>query len=120
MPLKIDVVANKPGIARLLLAGSLDSDTAPQLEKTLAGIDAAALLIVLDMEGLIFISSAGLRVIFAGLKRQQARGGELVFTNMGPGVKKVFEIVKALPSLSVFTSAQEMDDYLATFQKRSS
>ena len=30
------------------------------------------------------------------------------------------QIVKALPSLSVFTSAQEMDDYLATFQKRSS
>jgi anti-anti-sigma factor len=120
MPLKIEVVANKPGIARVLVAGSLDSNTAPELEKTLAGIDAAVLLIVLDMQDLEYISSAGLRVIFAALKRQDAKGGELVFTNMGPGVKHVFEIVKALPSMNVFASLEEMDEYLATFQKRRS
>ena len=118
MPLKIDLVANKPGIARVRLGGYLDSNTAPQLEKALAGIDSAVLLIVLDLQELEFISSAGLRVIFATRKRQDAKGGELVFTNMGPGIKHVFEIVKALPSLSVFTSEEEMDEYLATFQKR--
>ena len=120
MPLKIDTVANKPGIARVLVAGALDSNTAPQLDKALSDIDASVLLIVLDMEGLEYISSAGLRVIFAALKRQEAKRGELVFTNMGPGVKKVFEIVKALPSLNVFASLDEMDEYLATFQKRQS
>ena len=118
MSLTIEIVANKPGIARVQLGGYLDSNTAPQLEKALAGIDAAVLLIVLDMEKLEFISSAGLRVVFATLKRQHAKGGELVFTNMGPGIKHVFEIVKALPSLSVFASEEEMDEYLATFQKR--
>lgn len=118
MSLKIDVVADKPAIARVLLTGSLDSDTAPQLESALAGVDSRVLLIVLDMEGLTFISSAGLRVVFAALKRQQSKGGELVFTNMGPGIKKVFEIVKALPSLNVFASLDEMDEYLAEFQKR--
>src|SRR5262245_40980186 len=118
MALKVDVVANKPGLARVLVGGYLDSTTAPQLEKALAGIDSAALLIVLDMQELEFISSAGLRVVFATLKRQQAKGGDLVFTNMGPGIKHVFEIVKALPSLNVFASEEEMDEYLATFQKR--
>ena len=117
MPLKIEVVANKPGIARVLLDGSLDSATAPALEKDLQGI-VEALLVVVDMEKLTFISSAGLRVLFAAIKRQEEKGGELVFTNMGPNVKKVFEIVKVLPSLSVFASADEMDEYLALFQKR--
>jgi anti-sigma B factor antagonist len=118
MPLKIDVVANKPGIARVTVAGSLDSNTAPQLEQALTGIDAAVLLIVLEMQDLEYISSAGLRVVFAALKRQNAKGGELVFTSMSPNVKKVFEIVKALPSLSVFASMDEMDEYLDAFQKR--
>jgi len=118
MRLKLEVVASKPGITRVLLAGSLDSNTAPELEKTLAGIDDAALLVVLDMQDLEYISSAGLRVIFAARKRQSAKGGELVFTNMGPGVKQVFEIVKALPNMNVFASLDEMDEYLATFQKR--
>ena len=120
MRLKIEVVASKPGITRVLVAGSLDSNTAPELEKTLTGIDGAILLIVLDMQDLEYISSAGLRVIFAALKRQEAKGGSLVFTNMGPGVKQVFEIVKALPRMNVFASVEEMDEYLATFQKRQS
>lgn len=118
MALKIDVVADKPGLARVLISGSLDSNTAPQLEQSLTGIDGTVLLIVLDMQDLEYISSAGLRVVFAALKRQNAKGGELVFTNMGPNIKKVFEIVKALPSLNVFASLEEMDDYLDAFQKR--
>lgn len=120
MPIKIDVVSDKPAIARVSVAGSLDANTAPQLEKALEGIDSSVLLIVLDMQDLDYISSAGLRVVFAARKRQDARGGELVFTNMGANVKKVFEIVKALPTLSVFASEAEMDDYLAAFQKRKS
>ena len=118
MTLKIDVAAGKSGLARLSLAGSLDSETAPQLEKTLASVDASIVLVVLDLKDLDYISSAGLRVIFAALKRQQSKGGELVMSNLSPGVRKVFEIVKALPTLNVFASEAEMDDYLATFQKR--
>ncbi len=118
MALKIDHAAGKPGIAHVSLAGSLDSETAPQLEKAFGAIDASAVLVVLDMKELAFISSAGLRVIFAALKRQEAKGGELVISNMSAGVKKVFEIVKALPSLNVFASVEEMDNYLAHFQKK--
>jgi anti-sigma B factor antagonist len=118
MPLKIDVAQSKPGIARVSLDGSLDSDTAPALDKALTGVDAKVLLVILDMQNLAFISSAGLRVVFAALKRQEAKGGELVIVNMGPGIRKVFEIVKALPSMNVFASVQEMDNYLAIFQKR--
>jgi anti-sigma B factor antagonist len=118
MPLKISTDASKPAMTRVFLAGSLDSDTAPALEKALAGIDPAVLLIVLDMKDLSFISSAGLRVIFAARRRQESKSGEVVIVNMGPGIKKVFEIVKALPTFNVFASVKEMDEYLAKFQKR--
>jgi hypothetical protein len=61
MPLTYDVNEPKPGTARVALTGSLDSDTAPQLEKAMGALDAA--VIAFDMTNLAFISSAGLRVM---------------------------------------------------------
>ena len=119
MSLTIHVAPGKPGVAHVSLAGTLDTDTSPQLEKALAGVDAGVLLLALDMKELEYISSAGLRVLFAAQKRQEAKGGKVVARNLSPGVRKVFEIVKALPGMQVFASDQEMDDYLAHFQKKS-
>lgn len=118
MALKIDLAAGKSRVARLSLTGSLDSETSPQLEKALAGLDAAIVLVVLDLKNLEYISSAGLRVIFAALKKQESQGGELVMANLSPGVRRVFDIVRALPAMNVFASEAEMDEYLAAFQKR--
>lgn len=100
--------------ARLALSGSLDSETAPDLERALEQVSAKT--IIFNMKELSFISSAGLRVIFATLKKQKATGGKVAVCNTSPGVKKVFEIVKALPDLNIFSSTQELDDYLASFQ----
>ena len=115
MPLTIDVNQPKPGTARVALAGSLDSDTAPQLDKAMQALTAN--VIAFDMTNLAFISSAGLRVVFATAKRQRAKGGQIGMSNLRPGVRKVFEIVKALPDMNVFASEKEMDDYLARFQR---
>ena len=115
MPLDIDVNESKPGTARVALTGSLDSETAPQLEKAMAALNAN--VIAFDMTNLAFISSAGLRIIFAAAKRQRAKGGQIGMSNLRPGVRKVFEIVKALPDMNVFASEKEMDAYLASFQR---
>ena len=115
MPLTIDVNQPKPGTARVALTGSLDSDTAPQLDKAMQAL--AANVIAFDMTNLAFISSAGLRVIFSTAKRQRAKGGQIGMSNLRPGVRKVFEIVKALPDMNVFASEKEMDEYLASFQR---
>ena len=115
MPLNIDVNEPKPGTARVALTGSLDSDTAPQLDKAMASLNAN--VIAFDMTNLAFISSAGLRVIFSAAKRQRDKGGQIGMSNLRPGVRKVFEIVKALPDMNVFASEKEMDEYLASFQR---
>jgi hypothetical protein len=39
-----------------------------------------------------------------------------VFINLQPQIKKVFEILNALPSLKVFASIQELDNYLDAMQ----
>lgn len=75
----------------IALDGRLDTSTAPQLEtalkENLAGVDA----LVLDMKGLDYLSSAGLRVIL-GAQKQMGRLGGLVIRNVNKLIMEVFEI----------------------------
>jgi anti-anti-sigma regulatory factor len=45
------------------------------------------------------------------------RGGRVAIINPQPAVKRVFEIVKALPSEQVFASEAEFDAYLDAMQR---
>ncbi|WP_420194220.1 STAS domain-containing protein [Marinobacter sp. GH_1] len=101
------------------LQGSLDSDTAPQLDERLAdAITSTTRVVAFNMAGVTFISSAGLRVIFKTLKLMKSRNGQMSVSQMSKGVKKVFEIVKLMPDLTVFASQEEMDEYLEAIQRR--
>lgn len=117
MALKITTESTKPGAIKINLNGSLDSDTAPQLSEALGVVTDDIQIVVFDLKELTFISSAGLRVVFATLKKQKAKGGKVAVSHMSPGVKKVFEIVKALPDFTVFSNVEEMDAYFASFQR---
>lgn len=74
-----------------VLDGRLDTVTSPQLEKQLDETIENAASIVLDLEKLEYISSAGLRVL---LKAQKAMKNEksLKLKNVGDAVMEVLEI----------------------------
>ncbi len=70
------------------------------------------------MEAVTYISSMGLNVMLKAKKYVEKNGGIFIITNLQPQVKKVFEIVAALPSLKVFASMEEADNYLAEIQRK--
>lgn len=73
------------------VAGRLDTTTAPTLEKTInEDIDGAKNL-VLDLAGLEYISSAGLRVLLSAQKKMQ-RIGSMKVKNVCDSIMEVFEI----------------------------
>jgi len=110
-------VVDKPAVT-VTLVGSLDTATAPDLEKTLAPVLVGKVKdIVFDLKSLKFISSAGLRVFSMVRKTLKERGGQASFVNMQPQIKEVFEIIKALPGVAIFGSVAEFDAYLAKRQK---
>ena len=76
-------------------------------------------VIVLDMEGVEYISSAGVGAL-ASAKTSIARGGggELAMTNLQPQVAKVLEIMRLVPVLGVFQGREELDEYLGRIQRR--
>ena len=121
MSLEISVIQKSDEALGLKLDGSVDSDTAPELEAALDDmVHSSVTYLGLNMSGVSFISSAGLRVVFKMLKKMKARDGQLMVTEMNPGVEKVFEVVKLMPDLSVFGSSEEMDEYLTSLQKQQS
>lgn len=101
------------------LAGSLDTATAPELERDLAPLlDAEIKQLVFDLAQLQFVSSAGLRVFGIARRKLRENGGQVCFVHMQPQIEEVFEIIRALPGLGVFRSVAELDEYLAARQLR--
>jgi anti-sigma B factor antagonist len=121
MPLEILILktigAQHPGTITVKLTGSLDTATAPELERQLAPVLGGQVKdIVFDLAHLKFISSAGLRVFSSVRKTLKERNGQASFVRMQPQIQEVFEIIKALPGVAIFKDEAELDRYLAARQ----
>ncbi len=101
------------------LRGRLDSDTYKALEQKIKPVLAPATkLVILDMEKINYVSSAGLAVIFQIKKFLEDKEGSLIIASLQPQVKKVMDIVKALPKENIFEDREELDKYLDYIQKK--
>lgn len=74
------------------LAGELDLATAPGVDEQLRASEDGAATLVMDLRGLTFMDSSGLRVILAADARARSRGGRLVLVPGPPGVQRVFQL----------------------------
>lgn len=120
MALSIDVQRSEASrwTAWVALGGTLDGTTAPLLEKALEPLLDSVHHLVFDLAGLKFISSAGIRVLLKARKELKAVDGSFAMKNLQPQIHKVFEIIGSLPGVSIFTSEQELDAYLAAMQRK--
>jgi len=119
MPLTIEIHAEPHEGKRISLAGSLDTDTAAQLQDKIDHeIDSTVHMVIMDLKRLEFLSSAGLRVIFKTKKYMDSHEGKFMLLNLQPQVRKVFDIIKALDGMNVFRSQEEMDEYLTAMQNK--
>ena len=73
------------------VSGRLDTSTAPVLEKTIGEDISESTNLILDMTGLEYISSAGLRVLLSAQKRMQ-KCGSMKLRNVCEEVMDVFEM----------------------------
>ncbi len=75
----------------LVLSGSLDTTTAPQLEEVIKkGLEGKETL-VFNLKDLEYISSAGLRTLLAAQKIMNKQG-KMTVTNATDGIKEIFAV----------------------------
>ena len=119
MALKVRVTETRSFSRTVHLEGRLDGETVPVLDGELNQVaNSPVTVVVFDLEGLEYISSAGLRSIFRTQKLMAERAGNVLLVNARPQVQKVFEIVKAADLGAVFSSIQELDQYLDAMQRK--
>lgn len=120
MSLTVRSTEKIPGVFVLYPEGRLDSNTYTILEKKIEYLFRVgqASHMTFDMTGLNYISSMGIRVLMKAQKELKKGGGAISMMNLQPQIAKVFEIINALPSMRVYSSMEEFDEYLTLMQEQ--
>ncbi len=82
------------------ISGRLDTQTAPELEKEIVTELGTYGELILDLNGLEYISSAGLRVILKAQKLMNTQG-VMKLTGVNENVMEVFEITGFLDIVTI-------------------
>jgi anti-anti-sigma factor len=116
----LKIVAEPSNPSNIALVGRLDSSTAPQLDEVLDRVLHGTPLsrLVFDLSRLEYLSSAGIRCFIRARKAIESRGGKVAIVNPQPAVRKVLDIVKAIPAAGIFKDVAELDDYLDHIQRQ--
>jgi anti-sigma B factor antagonist len=100
----MDIVEKKLGNVNVLsLSGRLDAYCATEVEKKMdLLIEAGQPCLVIDFEKLEYISSSGLRVFLAALKKTRKQQGDIKLACMKPFIKEVFDIAGFSQLFNIF------------------
>ncbi len=100
----MELAEKKSGdISILGLTGRLDAYSATEVEKKLdAIIEAGCVKLVLNLEGLEYISSSGLRVFLSQLKKVRKQQGDIKLACMKPYIREVFDIAGFTQLFNIF------------------
>jgi sigma-B regulation protein RsbU (phosphoserine phosphatase) len=111
LELGIDIARPGPAERRVTLRGRLDSVTAPRLEAELApALERSSVTsLVFQLRSLQYVSSAGIRCLVRARKLIEGRGGRVAIVEAQPSVRRVLQIVKAVPVDQLFATQADLD-----------
>ena len=118
MGFRLNIRENRPGVFEVTIQGPLDAQTQLILEtKIMEAIVPRTQAIILNMAGVNYISSLGLKAVFQIMHTMNERKGKVLLTNVQPQIQKVLDVIKMMPD-AIFKSVEEADEYLNAIQKR--
>lgn len=108
--MQVDVTTS-PGAVIVAPRGRIDHETADAfaaaLEPHLARCKADAPALVIDMSGIDYVSSVGLRALMVAAKQAEAQAGRIALAALTPMVSEVFEISRFDMVFKVHASVAE-------------
>lgn len=105
----MEIATRKEGGAMVVsVTGRIDAVTAPEFEKGLSALIAGGdMVLLLNLNDLEYISSAGLRSILSTAKQLKANQGKLLFCGLKGPVKDVFKISGFGSIFKIFETEEE-------------
>ncbi len=96
-------VTREAGVPIIKLEGEVDIYTCPQLKETIIRlIDEGNYHIIIDMQNVPYIDSAGLGVLVGARRRVGEHDGSIAMVNPNPSVHKVLEITRLTKIFDVY------------------
>jgi len=96
------------GVHVFSLDGRFDAHSAGDVEKELnMAISKGARKLLLDMDSVEYISSAGLRVLLAVAKKLKKEEGEIKLCSLKPYVKEVFDIAGFIQIFKIYDTTEK-------------
>jgi len=99
---------NTQNVSIMKVNGRVDSDTAPELDTALSKL----LMdnrnkIVLNLQGVDFLSSAGLRAMVKALKEAQNSGGDVRLASVSEPIEVILRTVGMLQMFKIYSTSEE-------------
>lgn len=102
------------GLAVVTIGGRLDAESRSDLENELREIiDSGISRILVDMEKLSYISSAGIALILS-VRKELSKSGFIALARLQPFVVKVFEAAELNDVLVLLGTEDEMNRFIAS------
>ncbi|HET7597030.1 MAG TPA: STAS domain-containing protein [Burkholderiales bacterium] len=96
------------GVIVMEVKGRIDSVTAPDFRGRIDAIlSAPQSRLLLDMQRLEYISSAGFRILYLAARRTGEGGGSLAICGLSDTVRELFAIAGFLKHFRIFASREE-------------
>ncbi|MDX1960908.1 MAG: STAS domain-containing protein [Leptospiraceae bacterium] len=99
----------KGDVLVVYLEGRLDVSVANEVEEQLAElIDKGDYRkVVLNMEGIEYMSSSGFRACISTLRKLNAKEGILKMSNIKPAVKRIFDVIELTSLFDIYATEPE-------------
>ena len=98
-------IKHEDNITIVAVNGSVDALTAPDLARAIVDeIAEGHVYLVVDLTGVEFMSSAGLRTLLGAVKETRSQGGDLRIASTNPGIDKLLKMSGFHNVAKVFTS----------------
>jgi anti-sigma B factor antagonist len=89
------------GIHVIVLAGELDARTSPLAEQEIMPLAGDGRRILLDMSGVSFMSSAGLRVLLSTYRHVSSRGGVIALSGLSEELRDTMSMTGFLAFFAI-------------------
>lgn len=107
--MQLTIAEDTVGSATILAAqGRVDSNTSKQLgERLNALIEGGTPSVVIDLGELLYISSAGFRILLIAARLAEARGAGLALCGLSPEVRRLFDLGQFSRLFPIFATREE-------------
>jgi len=87
--MNLEVVELENGITKVILSGRLDIEGALKIDNNFNALAEKKKKVLVDLSGVTFIASLGIRTLITGAKATANNGGKMVLLNPQPNVEGV-------------------------------